>query len=145
MAKLPYLLLMLFAGCMIGFQSPVNALLSRKVGILESSLLSFVGGTLALAVIVLIFGKGNIGGALKVPWWQLIGGLLGAIVVVNTVICVPELGVLTTLTAMIFGNLVIGATIDHFGWFGVPAVPFGWQRLTGFALMLAGILVAFKK
>lgn len=145
MDKYMYLGFMVFAGFMIGFQSPVNALLSRKVGILESSFLSFLGGTIALAVIVFFFGKGRIAGAFEVPCWQLLGGIFGAIVVLNTIVCVPHLGVMPTMIAMIFGNLVISAAIDHFGWFGIGAVPFGWQRFFSFMLMFAGLMLAFKK
>ena len=39
-----YILLMLVAGCMIAMQSPINAALSRTVGVLESSLISFTVG-----------------------------------------------------------------------------------------------------
>ena len=54
-----YILLMLLAGCMIAMQSPINAALSRTVGVLESSLISFAVGTLFLALAVLFFGRGN--------------------------------------------------------------------------------------
>ena len=145
MEKLSYLFFMVFAGCMIGFQSPVNALLSKKVGILESSFLSFLGGTIALALVVVLFGKGRMAGALEVPLWQLTGGILGAIVVFNTIICVPHLGVMSTMVAMILGNLIISAVIDHFGWFGIAVTPFNWQRLCGFILILLGLAIVFKK
>lgn len=145
MGKLMYLSLMVFAGFMIGFQSPINAMLSKKVGILESSFLSFLGGTIALAIIVFLFGKGRVAGALEVPYWQLFGGILGAIVVLNTIICVPHLGVMPTMVAMILGNLVVSAAIDHFGWFGIPVTPFSWQRFLSFILMFAGLMLAFKK
>lgn len=145
MVKAAYLGLMVFAGFMIGFQSPINAVLSRRIGVLESSLLSFLGGTIVLAVLVFLFGSGELGAVQGARWWECIGGVLGAIVVVNTVLCVPQLGVLTTLMAMIFGNLLIGALIDHFGWFGVETIPFDLTRLIGFAFVLGGILLAAKK
>ena len=108
MEKVLYLLLMLAAGLLFGLQSPINAQLSRSVGVLEGSFLSFLGGTLALGIAMLLFGKGHIGGVFGVPAWQLVGGLLGAAVVFNTILCVPHIGVLLTLMAMILGNLIIG-------------------------------------
>ena len=46
---------------------------------------------------------------------------------------------------MIFGNLVMAAIIDNFGWFGLPVTPFGGRRLAGFALVLAGLLLIFRR
>ena len=94
-----------------GLQSPINAQLSRSVGVLEGSFLSFLGGTLVLGIAVLLFGKGHVGGVFGVPAWQLVGGLLGATVVFNTILCVPHIGVLPTLMAMILGNLIMGCII----------------------------------
>ena len=133
-----YILLMLLAGCMIAMQSPINAALSRTVGVLESSLISFAVGTL-------FFGRGQLPRVTETPPWQWIGGILGAVMVLNTIIAVPRIGVLTTVLAMIFGNLVMAAVIDNFGWFGLPVTPFGWRRLAGFALVLAGLLLVFRR
>ena len=140
-----YILLMLLAGCMIAMQSPLNAALSRTVGVLESCLISFAVGTLFLALTVLFFGRGQLPRVTETPPWQWIGGSLGAVMVLNTIIAVPRIGVLTTVLAMIFGNLVMAAVIDNFGWFGLPVTPFGWRRLAGFALVLAGLLLVFRR
>ena len=56
MEKMIYVALMLGAGLLFGLQSPINALLSRSVGTEEGSFLSFLGGTLALGVLVLVAG-----------------------------------------------------------------------------------------
>ena len=55
-----YIALMVFGGCLVALQSPVNAALSRTVGILESSFVSFAGGTLFLGLAVLFFGRGQL-------------------------------------------------------------------------------------
>ena len=39
------------------------------------------------------------------------------------------------------GFFVISAVIDHFGWFGVPRIPFNLKRLPCFALILAGLII----
>lgn len=145
MEKMIYVALMLGAGLLFGLQSPINALLSRSVGAVEGSFLSFLGGTLALGVLVLTMGKGSLAGAASVPPWQLAGGLLGALVVLNTILCVPHIGVLPTLMAMILGNLIMGCVIDHLGWFGIPVAAFTWRRLLGVLLVLLGLLIAFKR
>ncbi len=140
-----YVLLMLLAGCMIAMQSPINAALSRTVGVLESSLISFAVGGLFLALAVAFLGRGQLSRVLETPPWQWIGGILGAVMVLNTILAVPRIGALTTVLAMICGNLIMAAVIDHFGWFGLPVTPFGWRRLAGFALVLAGLLLIFRR
>ena len=145
MEKIFYLGMMIAAGLLFGLQSPINAQLSRSVGVLEGSFLSFLGGTLVLGLAMLFFGKGHVGGVFGVPAWQLVGGLLGATVVFNTILCVPHIGVLPTLMAMILGNLIMGCVIDHFGWFGIPVTLFTWRRFLGVLLVLLGLLIAFKR
>ncbi|MEQ2846196.1 DMT family transporter, partial [Bilophila wadsworthia] len=145
MEKIFYLGMMIAAGLLFGLQSPINAQLSRSVGVLEGSFLSFLGGTLVLGLAMLVFGKGHVGGVFGVPAWQLVGGLLGATVVFNTILCVPHIGVLPTLMAMILGNLIMGCIIDHFGWFGIPVTLFTWRRFLGVLLVLLGLLIAFKR
>ena len=140
-----YIALMLFGGCLVAMQSPINAALSRTVGVLESSFVSFAAGTLFLRLAVLFFGRGQLVRLVETPSWQWIGGIFGAIMVLNTIIAVPRIGVLTTAMAMIFGNLLMAAIIDNYGWFGVPVTPFGWRRLMGFALVLAGLALVFRR
>lgn len=140
-----YIALMLFGGCLVAMQSPINAALSRTVGVLESSFVSFAAGTLFLGLAVLFFGRGQLMRLAETPSWQWIGGIFGAIMVLNTIIAVPRIGVLTTAMAMIFGNLLMAAIIDNYGWFGVPVTPFGWRRLLGFGLVLAGLALVFRR
>lgn len=140
-----YIFLMVLAGGMLAVQSPINAALSRTVGVLESSLVSFAGGTLFLALAVLCLGRGHLACVAETPPWQWIGGILGAIMVLSTILAVPRIGVLATVLAMIFGNLVGAALIDNFGWFGLQVTPFGRQRLLGFALVLAGLLLVLRR
>ena len=118
MEKIFYLGMMIAAGLLFGLQSPINAQLSRSVGLLEGSFLSFLGGTLVLGIAMLFFGKGHVGGVF---------------------------GVLPTLMAMILGNLLMGCIIDHFGWFGIPVTLFTWRRFLGVLLVLLGLLIAFKR
>lgn len=140
-----WLLLMLAAGCMIAMQSPINAALSRNIGALEAALFSFAGGFLALAAATALFGKGSLIKAVTAPIWQWSGGILGALMVLATIVSVPRIGVLSTALAMIVGNMAMAAFIDNYGWFGVPVTPFGMRRLVGFCLVLAGLYLVFRR
>ena len=140
-----YIALVFIAGCVVALQPPVNAALSRTVGVLESGLVSCVVGAGFLALAVLCLGKGNVARVAEAPAWQWSGGVLGAIMVVSVTLAVPRIGVLATLVGMILGNLVMAAVIDHYGWFGLSAIPFGWRRLLGLGLVLVGMVLAARR
>ncbi|WP_018133409.1 DMT family transporter [Effusibacillus pohliae] len=137
--------LMIVAGVMIGFQSPINATLSRKVGIFESAFVSFSVGTLTLLMVVALLGKGNLREAAHAPVWQFLGGVLGAIYVTAIIVGVPQIGVTTVMVAVLAGQLATGLLIDQFGWFGVQQRPIDWQRAAGVALLFVSIWLIYGK
>lgn len=53
----------------------------------------------------------------------------------------PRLGVASTITLMIAGQLALSLVLDHFGWLGVPRQPLSLTRVAGVALVLAGVLL----
>lgn len=142
--RMLYVLLMIITGCLLGMQPPINAALGRHTGMLEGGLVNFVIGTAALSLVVAIFGKGQLSRVVEAPWWQLTGGLFGALMVCAAMISVPRIGALTTMLALILGNLAVGALIDNYGWFGIPVTSFSLSRLMGFCLVLAGLFFIFR-
>ena len=145
MVKLIFPLLALIGGMAVAFQSQINGGLGKKVGVIEGSFISFSVGTLALLFILLFFGQGDISAISTVPKWQLIGGLLGAFFVVIQVITVPKIGVSATLMAIIIGQILIGAIIDHFGLFGGNRFPIDFKKMIAILLMLAALFLYYKK
>ena len=115
--------LMVVAGALIAFQSPINAALARGVGVLEASFVSFVIGALVATVVVAFFGKGHLSEVAQVPWWQLVGGALGMIYVTLIVVSVARIGVTAVMVAGLVGQLSTAMIIDHYGWFGVVTRP----------------------
>ena len=87
-----YIALVVFAGCIVALQPPINAALSRTVGLLESGLISFAIGAVFLAVPVLLMGRGNVFRVFETPAWQWAGGVLGAFMVVSTTLAAPRIG-----------------------------------------------------
>jgi bacterial/archaeal transporter family-2 protein len=137
--------LALLGGIAIGFQAVINGGLGKKVGTVEGSFISFLIGTLALSFVVIFFGKGNIFAVSHVPKWQLIGGLLGALYVFIMVLVVPKIGVTASFIAVIAGQLIIGAIIDHFGLFGGKQVPLDLKKILAIGLLFAALFLFNKK
>ncbi|PLR95323.1 hypothetical protein CVD19_15290 [Bacillus sp. T33-2] len=108
---------------------------------LEGAFISFLIGTVALFFLVVFFGKGNLGGMFAVPKWQLLGGLLGALYVSIMVVAVPNIGVAPALVAVIAGQLMFGAVIDHFGLFGGKSIPLDIKKMVAIVLLFVSLFL----
>lgn len=139
------LLLGVMGGAAVGTQAAVNGALGRSIGVVEAALVSFVVGTLALALSAVVFGRGSVTEVLSVPRWQLLGGLLGAFYVFTIVLASPRIGVTSTLMAVITGQMLTGALIDHFGLVAGRQVPLDRQRVLGLVLMAAALFLFYRK
>jgi transporter family-2 protein len=128
-------------GAIMSFQAPINAALRNHVGLVESSLISFSVGTLALLLIVLLAGKGSLGAVRNVPWWQLLGGLIGAVFVTVTLIAAPKIGVTGMIVSTLAGNMVAAILIDRFGWVGITPRPIDAARVAGVLLMVVSVVL----
>ena len=145
MLKLIFPLLALIGGMALATQGQINGGLGKKVGVIEGSFISFSIGTLALLFILLFFGSGNISALSTVPKWQLTGGLLGAFYVVVQVIVVPKIGVSASLMAVIAGQIILGAVIDHYGFFGGNRFPMDRQKIIAILLLFVSLYLYNRK
>ncbi len=145
MLKLIFPLLALIGGMALATQGQINGGLGKKVGVIEGSFISFSIGTLALLFILLFFGSGNISALSTVPKWQLTGGLLGAFYVVVQVIVVPKIGVSASLMAVIAGQIILGAVIDHYGFFGGNRFPLDRQKIIAILLLFVSLYLYNRK
>src|SRR5690606_9206313 len=107
--------------------------------------ISFCIGTAALFFMVLFLGKGNILAVSEVPKYQLTGGILGAFYLAAIVFAVPRIGVSMSFLAVITGQLLISALIDHFGLFGAPKIPMDLKKVVALCLMLSAIYLFHHK
>jgi bacterial/archaeal transporter family-2 protein len=139
-----FLLLALLAGALLPTQAGVNLQLRVMLGHpLAATLVSFVVGTLALAAVVT---------GLRVPlplgaawsrseWWHWLGGLLGAIYILATIVVAPRLGAATLVAALVAGQMLASLALDHFGWVGFAVHPVNPWRLAGAALIVGGVVL----
>ena len=134
-------LMMVASGAVMAFQGPINAALRTHVGVLESSLISFSVGTIALVAIVGIWGKGNLFAFRQAPPWQMLGGLIGVVFVTTTMLAVPRIGVPGMIVAALAGQMTAGLLIDRFGWLGLAARPIDPTRVAGVALLVVSLIL----
>jgi transporter family-2 protein len=79
-----------------------------------------------------------------VPWWALIGGLLGAIWVLAAIWSVPRLGVVTMMSAMVLGQLIAAMVIDSGGIMGLEVRSISPTRILAIALVALGVCVSYR-
>jgi bacterial/archaeal transporter family-2 protein len=139
--------LVAIAGLLVGMQPPVNARLGREVGGLQAAAFSFIVGTVALVLIAAVSkrGLGPLGDVGKVPWWALVGGLLGAVYVTVAILTVRTLGVSSLTAIVISGQLFAAVVIDRLGLLGIAKQPIGATRIVGLVLLVAGVLLVVRR
>lgn len=131
------------AGAATALQAPINARMMTAVGSpVNAAFMSFLVGTVALGLLALsLQARPDMAAARNLPPWAWLGGLCGAIFVVAATWGVPRLGVATTITLMVAGQLILSLALDHFGAFGVPQQPLNLTRIAGVALVIGGVLL----
>jgi bacterial/archaeal transporter family-2 protein len=146
--KILFYLLPVFAGIAITIQSGVNSQLRTAIQHpLMAAFISFVVGTIALAVL-LIFSKDTIPGLSQyadVNWYKYTGGLLGAFVVTVTLVSVSQIGAGNMFVLIVAGQLITAVLMDHFGVLGLKQDPVSIQKLLGICLLVAGAWLVNKK
>ena len=139
-------LLLLFAfvaGVALPVQFSINAVLRGFVGgPAVAATISFFGGTLALVVVALALRESwPLGDTLaRAPWWAWVGGFLGAVYVLATIVVIPRLGAATTVGLIILaGQVIASIIIDHFGLIRVPVHELDIPRLAGAVFIVVGV------
>jgi transporter family-2 protein len=138
-------LLLLFAfvaGVALPMQFSINAVLRGFVGgPAVAATISFFGGMLALIVVALVLRESwPLGEAVaRAPGWAWVGGLLGALYVLATIVVIPRLGAATTVGLILAGQVLASIVIDHFGLIRVPVHELNIPRLAGAVLIVIGV------
>lgn len=142
-------ILMAFAiGLIIPLQSAVNNALRATLssGSVLAALVSFAVGTLALLVMGMATGQpfSALMALPRVPWWQWLGGVMGAFFVFGSTLLAPRIGLAAMVSLLVAGQVCSSLLFDRFGFVGLPVRDISWIRLAGAVLILAGaVLVNF--
>ena len=142
-----YLIIALAAGVALATQSAINTQLAKAMSgeAVIATFISFAVGTIVLFFIAWVKTDlwGNLSAIPSQPWWKLIGGVLGAIVVFTTVLLAPKLGLTAMLFFIIVGQLITAATIDHFGLIGMPIREVNITKFIGLIIVAFGLVFYF--
>lgn len=127
------------SGLAMTLQGTFNALVGKRVDLPAMILVVHVTG-LALGVLVyLLWGKPRLLSALAgVPWYALLGGVLGVAIIAGVAYALARTGIALGVSVILTAQLITGVVVDHFGLFGTERVTAGWPRLLGTFFLIAG-------
>ncbi len=129
----------LLGGMAIGLQGPFSSIMGQRLGILESVFIVHAGGAVAALIPLLLLGASNLGGWHTLPWYVLLSGVLGMVVVASMAYMIPHIGAAPAVVLIVAGQLFMGSLLDHFGLFGLALKPLDVQRMVGLCTVAVGV------
>ncbi|MEL6584438.1 MAG: DMT family transporter [Pseudomonadota bacterium] len=138
-----YLLAASLIGAAFAAQPAINSLAAKTLGSAFPATVLSVGITLAVSALIMLFGRTtpSLETFAQLPWWIMLGGLIGVGVVGGGAIIVPVTGVAIFFVCMIFGQMVGSVFLDQIGAFGLPVREISLMRLGGVVLTFAGVIL----
>lgn len=137
----------LIAGAVIPAQTALNNKMSGAVASpILAALVSFLVGSTTILIYALLTGEkvSNLSMAKDAAPSAWLGGVLGAFFVASTIILLPRLGVVLTISLVIAGQLVMSVIIDHYGLLGLPVKAVSLPRIAGVVLVAIGAILIRK-
>lgn len=148
MQNLPFYLLALCAGCALATQTGINAQLRSVVGSpVLATLISFLVGTFALLIYLLIFDRGSfasINNTKEMSFYKWTGGLIGAAYVCSAIVLAPKIGAANLLGLIVGGQVLFALILDHYGLLGFAQHSINFYRLAGACLLIAGVMLIVR-
>lgn len=135
-------------GIAMTFQTAINTQLREYLhSPLQAALLSFLVGTLLLAILVIVQAeqRTTLSSLAVIPWYLWLGGCLGVYAISMSIYTAPKLGFLTLSGLIIFGQIAMSMIVDKFGLLGTDKTPVNWQRLLGGVVIFIGVLLTLQR
>lgn len=132
-------------GICLAVQPPINSNLGKVINAKNAALNSVLVSSLTILIIILLTGNiKEYSNITKVPPYYWIGGLLGIIVVLGSILAISTLGTLASFSIFVSIQLMIGALINHFGWLGVTPSPITLHKMIGIIFLICGLRLIIK-
>ena len=143
----PILLIILVGlagGVAVGLQGPMASMISQRLGIFESVFIVHITGALIALLPLLFLSGGKLGQWKGLPWYTLLAGGFGLVVIGAISYMIPRVGVAAAIISIVAGQLLVSTVLDHFGWLGSIGRPMDVTRTIGLAVVLVGVWLTVK-
>jgi len=117
----------------------MSSMLTERVGLMESIFIVHIGGALMIGVPLVMRGGGSLGDWHRVPWYALLAGGFGLVIIAAISFTIPRIGVAATVTLVVAGQLVVSTALDHFALLGAHERHLDLPRAIGLVLLFAGV------
>lgn len=138
-------LVALLAGAAIAVQAGLNASLGKQLGHpLFATVVAF-GAGLGFTLIATLFVARLLPDAVVVRavpmhlWFA--GGLLSALAIVGVYWLIPRIGIATTMSFALTGQLLVALLAGHYGWFQLPVTAVSPTKIAGAVALLVGVVL----
>ena len=138
------ILIGLAGGIAVGLQAPMASMITQRLGIFESVFIVHVGGALIALLPLVFYGGGNVARWRELPWYTLLAGAFGLIVISALSHMIPRVGVAAAVITIVAGQMLVSTVLDHFGWLGGMGRPMDPIRAIGMAVVLVGVWLTVK-
>lgn len=131
-------------GIAVALQGQLMGSIDKQAGTLESVFVTYGGGGFIIGIIMILLRGGNLSGLSQVPWYTLLSGPMGLILIAAIGFSVPRLGLVPAFTILVAAQFATAALIDQFGLFGADIRPITLSRVTGMLVMFLGIWLVMR-
>lgn len=131
-------------GIAVAVQGQLMGSIDKQVGTLESVFVTYGGGGFLIGIIMILLRGANLSGLSQLPWYTLLAGPMGLVLIAAIGYSVPRLGLVPAFTILVAAQFMAAALIDQFGLFGAEIRQINLSRVTGMLVMLVGIWLAMR-
>jgi transporter family-2 protein len=131
-------------GIAVALQGQLMGSIDKQAGTLESVFVTYGGGGFLIGIIMILLRGGNLSGLTQVPWYTLLSGPMGLILIAAIGFSVPRLGLVPAFTILVAAQFATAALIDQFGLFGAEIRPITLSRISGMLVMFLGIWLVIR-
>ena len=138
--------LSIILGMLFSQQPVINMAVYRILGSPVAAAAYSVFVTLVCLLILLPFSGGSVRPGLLVmlPWWSVLGGMIGVGIVAGAAALAPVTGAALFFVCLVAGQLMGAALADHIGAFGLPVRSLSWTRMAGLGLVFLGAVMVHR-
>jgi bacterial/archaeal transporter family-2 protein len=139
-----YLFLAFVTGASIAVQALANSRLRIAIGTpVWAAVAQFVVGLVLLVVVAAMTRQPApvMSGLWRMPLWAWVGGAVGALFIVVSIVLTPRIGTALTLATITVGQLLAALVLDHYGLLGAPVIRLSLPRVLGAACLLLGLFL----
>jgi transporter family-2 protein len=132
------------AGILNTVQSGSNATLNKTLGQPILAALIVAGANVVVYLAAAPFLGFNWPGSQRlagVPWWSWLGGAMGAVYVLASVLFAERLGAAVFTGITVTAGIITSVVLDHYGWVGFAQHTADAWRILGCLLMIVGLIL----